>query len=185
MKVMFISDIHGYITNLDKIKERFKSLECQKLVVLGDLYYSDYYSRLSDNYNKKEVIDFLRSFGDRLVCMRGNCDSKEDILESSFKIEDEILINYPIDSYNIYLTHGHVFNHNNWYEKNSILIYGHFHIPFIEERGDNLFINPGSVSLPRGDNKPTYLFYNGKEFIIYDMDDNIIFKKKIDNKYLN
>ena len=102
-----------------------------------------------------------------------------DVLESGFPIEEDILVHYPIDSYNIYLSHGHVFNHNNWHEKNSILIYGHFHIPFIEETDDNLFINPGSVSLPRGDNKPTYLFYDGKEFIIYDMDDNVVARKLV------
>ena len=179
MKVMFISDIHGFVTNLDKIKNRFNSLGCQKLVVLGDLYYGDYYNSLSSNYNKKEVMDFLRSFGEKLICLRGNCDSNMDVLESGFPIEEDILVHYPIDSYNIYLSHGHVYNHNNWFEKNSILIYGHFHIPFIEEDKDNLFINPGSVSLPRGNNKPTYLFYDGKEFIIYDMDDNVVARKLV------
>ena len=39
MKILFISDIHGIKTNLPKIKERFIELNCDKLVVLGDLYY--------------------------------------------------------------------------------------------------------------------------------------------------
>ena len=39
MKILFISVIHGIKTNLPKIKERFEELKCDKLVVLGDLYY--------------------------------------------------------------------------------------------------------------------------------------------------
>ena len=185
MKVMFISDIHGMITNLDKIRERFHSLGCQKLVVLGDLYYADYYHRLEEDYQPKEVLHFLKSFADKLICIRGNCDSDLDIMESEFPIEEKIL-HYPIDSYNIYLTHGHIYNERNWKEENSILIFGHYHIPFLEEDKNNLFVNPGSISLPRGNNKPTYLFYNGEEFIIYDMEDHVVARKVIDNnKYLH
>ena len=185
MKVMFISDIHGMITNLDKIRERFHSLGCQKLVVLGDLYYADYYHRLEEDYHPKEVLHFLKSFADKLICIRGNCDSDLDIMESEFPIEEKIL-HYPIDSYNIYLTHGHIYNERNWKEENSILIFGHYHYPFIKEDHNNLFVNPGSISLPRGNNKPTYLFYNGEEFIIYDMEDHVVARKVIDNnKYLH
>ena len=182
---MFISDIHGMITNLDKIRERFHSLGCQKLVVLGDLYYADYYHRLEEDYHPKEVLHFLKSFADKLICIRGNCDSDLDIMESEFPIEEKIL-HYPIDSYNIYLTHGHIYNERNWKEEKSILIFGHYHIPFLEEDKNNLFVNPGSISLPRGSNKPTYLFYNGEEFIIYDMEDHVVARKVIDNnKYLH
>ena len=38
---MFISDIHGIKTNLKLIKKKYDKFECEKLVVLGDLYYHD------------------------------------------------------------------------------------------------------------------------------------------------
>ena len=38
MRLMFISDIHGISTNLKKIKMKFDEFNCDKLVVLGDLY---------------------------------------------------------------------------------------------------------------------------------------------------
>ena len=62
---------------------------------------------------------------------------------------------------------------------NSVLIYGHLHIPFIKKIETNLYINPGSISLPKEDNPPSYLFYDEEQFIIYDINDNIIVKKEI------
>ena len=42
-----------------------------------------------------------------------------------------------------------------------------------------LYINVGSISLPRNNNKPTYMIYQNKEFTIYDIDNNIVNKCKI------
>ena len=51
MKLMFISDIHGITTNLSKVKERFEELHCDKLVVLGDLYYIGPRNKMIEGYD--------------------------------------------------------------------------------------------------------------------------------------
>ena len=79
----------------------------------------------------------------------------------------------------IYLTHVNIYNENNWNKKHSILIYGHLHIPFIKEHNNNLFINPGSISLPKENNNPTYLIYDNNTFTIYDINDKKIVEKTI------
>ena len=56
MKLMFISDIHGIKTNLAKIKERFEELNCDKLVVLGDLYYIGPRNKMIEGYDGIKVI---------------------------------------------------------------------------------------------------------------------------------
>lgn len=178
MKVMFISDIHGISTNLEKVKEKFNELECDKLVVLGDLFYIGPRNRMQKDYNISAVEDFLNYFKDRLICIKGNCDSEVDIMISPFPIINELGL-ISIDGNDIYLTHGHIYNETNWTKENSILVYGHFHKPFIKEKENNVFLNPGSISLPRGDDNPTYMIYNNKEFIIYDTYDNIIASKEI------
>ena len=65
-------------------------------------------------------------------------------------------------------------------DKGDILIYGHEHIPYIKEKDGKVFINVGSISLPRQNNNPTYAIYNNKEVIIYDIYDNIVDSIKID-----
>jgi hypothetical protein len=178
MKIMFISDIHGIKTNLNKVKEVFEKESCDKLVVLGDLYYIGPRNKMKDNYDISYVKEFLESFSDKLICLRGNCDSEVDLMVSNFPIINELsLITTP--SKDIYLTHGHIYNENNWKKKDSILIYGHLHIPFIKEIDSNIYINPGSISLPKENFNPSYLIYEDNKFTIYDIYENIIFEKKI------
>ena len=80
---------------------------------------------------------------DSLICVRGNCDTLTDVLNITHH-EASILEELETDNTKLYFTHGHIFNKNNWDKENSILIYGHTHRAFIEEKGTNLFINPGS-----------------------------------------
>jgi len=175
MKIMFISDIHGIKTNLEKIKKKFLEFNCNKLVVLGDLYYIGPRNKMKDGYDIQYVKEFLESFKDKLICIRGNCDSEVDIMVSDFPIINELSM-ISIDEHDIYLTHGHLYNENNWNVENSILIYGHFHIPFIKEKDNMLFINPGSISLPK-DNNPTYIIYDYNKFTIYDINYKIVAQK--------
>ena len=178
MKIMFISDIHGVSTNLKKVEEKFESLECDKLVVLGDLYYIGPRNRMNPGYNIPEVENFLESFKDKIICIKGNCDSEVDAMISHFPIINELAL-ITVDNKDIYLTHGHIHNETNWKKDNSILVYGHFHLPFIKEVEGKIFINPGSISLPKEDNLPTYMVYDNNKFTIYDINDNVVANKEI------
>ena len=85
MKVLVISDIHGIKTNLPLIKDRFIELKCELLIVLGDLYYN-YGREDAKDYDPEYVRDFLDSFSDKMICMKGNCDEYLDIHEEPFDI---------------------------------------------------------------------------------------------------
>ncbi len=178
MKFIVISDIHGIKTNLPKIKEKFEELKCDKLIVLGDLFYIGPRNKMIDGYDIEYVKDFLNYYKEKIICIKGNCDSEVDSLVCDFPILSEIGM-ISTEKEEIYLTHGHLYNDSNWMKMNSILIYGHLHIPFIKEIETNTYINPGSISLPKEGNKSSYLYYDENEFIIYDIEDNIIAKKKI------
>lgn len=177
MRLLFISDIHGIKNNLNKIRERFLQLNCDKLVVLGDLLYIGPKNKMNDGYDVEYVKNFLNSFKDKIICVKGNCDSEVDSMVLDFPIIDTLGMISTIEE-DIYITHGHIYNMSNWNNTNSILIYGHLHTPFIKKIETNIYINPGSISLPK-EGLPTYLFYDEKEFIIYDINDNIVEKKKM------
>ena len=65
VRLMFISDIHGISTNLKKVKERFYKLNCDKLVVLGDLYYIGPRNKMIEGYDITAVKLFLESMKDK------------------------------------------------------------------------------------------------------------------------
>ena len=175
MKIMFISDIHGIKTNLKLIKKKYDKFECEKLVVLGDLYYHDYNYRYPDTDNDY-IFDFLKSFGDDLICMKGNCDTELDIKLSSFTFLRDLSLLY-VDGLNIYITHGDKYSERNCQNlKNlkGIFVYGHEHRPYIYEQGKFVYINTGSISLPRGTEKASYTIYDNRKFTIYDVEGKII-----------
>ena len=109
MRLMFISDIHGISTNLKKIKMKFDEFNCDKLVVLGDLYYIGPRNRMIEGYNIQEVQSFLESMKDKLICIRGNCDSEVDLMVSQFPIINDLSV-IMTENNDLYITHGHIYN---------------------------------------------------------------------------
>lgn len=171
MRLMFISDIHGISKNLDYIKKKFDNLNCDKLVVLGDLI-----SGPSNNefYDIDYVIRFLNSFCSNIICVKGNCDLVSNFKNYDFTVHQG-LFKLIVDNYVFYLDHGNIYNYENSKEiTNGVLIYGHEHIPYIRKKQNLLCINPGSISLPRGYFNESYLIYDNGRFTIYDIDDKLI-----------
>lgn len=175
MRALVISDIHGIKTNLEIIRNRYIDLKCDKLIVLGDIYWGN---KDNKNYNPKYVQKFLQSFYKNLICIKGNCDFKINPEQEPFPIQKDNVINITD---NIYISHGNLYNETNWLVENSILIFGHYHIPFLKKIGNNLYINPGSISLPRSNNLPSYLFIDDFNFVIFDINNTILASIKVNN----
>lgn len=139
MKVIVTSDIHHNKQNLEYIKNNYQY----------DLFLDAGDSCLS----KVDLGDILT--------VKGNCD----------------LFNYPKfrvielnDKYKVYITHGNHDNMNTLKYKAlengcNVVITGHTHIPLYTNDEEIIFLNPGSVSRPRGGSKPS--------FLILEVDDNI------------
>ena len=58
----------------------------------------------------------------------------------------------------IYATHGHVYNENHLppLKPGDVLLHGHTHVLRAEEKDGLLVLNPGSTSIPKEGNPPTY-----------------------------
>ena len=51
-----------------------------------------------------------------------------------------------------------------------LALYGHTHRPSQETRDGVLLVNPGSTSLPKGGNPPTFGFYADGRFSIHELE---------------
>ena len=173
MKIMFISDIHGIKNNIDIIINKFKKENFDKLVILGDLYYMGFNEINYDAYNNKYIKDKLNEVSDKIICVKGNCDSNIDDVKSNFPIISELGL-ISTDNLDVYITHGHIYNMDNFNKNNCILVCGHEHIPYIRVKNNTYYINPGSISLPRNNFKPSFMVYENKNFTIMDINNNII-----------
>ena len=73
----------------------------------------------------------------------------------------------------IYATHGHVYNtaHLPPLQPGDILLHGHTHVPAWQAFGEgNLYLNPGSVSLPKENSPHSYLTLEGGKFLWKELD---------------
>ncbi|GKU81489.1 metallophosphoesterase family protein [Niallia sp. NCCP-28] len=139
MKVLIVSDSHGLANELKELKKRHKG-EVDLFLHCGD-------SELAAN---EAAIEGYKS-------VRGNCDYEE-------KYPNE-LIEEALDA-KIFLTHGHLYGvkssvNNLLYRAKevgaNIVCFGHSHYLGMELIDGILFINPGSLRLPRGRIEKTYV----------------------------
>lgn len=135
MKILIISDNHGRLNYLEAILSR-------------------------DNFDR--VIHCGDSEVDRLFI------NNIDIVKGNSYLDPDYpyLKIFNVEGLKILITHGHLHNVHNGLnsllykalqEKIDIVCFGHTHIPLITEEKGVLFVNPGSLSMPRGESQSSYM----------------------------
>lgn len=179
MKLLIASDIHGDIDCTKMLFDAYAKEQCDKLLILGDLLYHGPRNNLPKGYAPKDVIELLNQNREKLIAVRGNCDTDVDQMVLKFPI----LADYcylSLDGLSIFATHGH--NHNTTTPPplrcGEILLHGHTHVFKCEAFGEhNTYLNPGSVTLPKEGNPKTYMIYENKTFSVKDFEGNILLTK--------
>ena len=82
----------------------------------------------------------------------------------------------------IFITHGHKYNTTTppSLKKGDVLLHGHTHVPANEDLGDYLYLNPGSVSIPKENSWHGYMIFDNGIFTWYDCDGNVKLTRDID-----
>lgn len=175
MKLLFASDIHGSEYYTKKLIEYYKNLKCNKLILLGDILYHGPRNDLPKGYNPKGVISILNAISDEILCVKGNCEAEVDQMVLDFSCMSESMVLFE-NGKMFFITHGHKFNTQTppKLKRGDILIHGHTHVQTVEEFGDNIYINPGSISIPKENNPPSFMIYEDGRFTIYDFEMNVL-----------
>lgn len=164
MKLMIASDIHGSAYYCEKLMERFKEEKPDKLLLLGDILYHGPRNDLPRDYNPKKVIAMLTEIRDYCLGVRGNCEAEVDQMVLGFPLMCDYALLY-VNDITIYATHGHIYNQNNPLPlTKGILLCGHTHVPACEEHENFVYINPGSVSIPKENTRNSYMILEGRTF---------------------
>ena len=166
MKWMIASDLHGSAVYCRRMIEAFEREDADRLLLLGDLLYHGPRNDLPEGYAPKEVIPMLNGMKPKLLCVRGNCDAEVDQMVLDFPILADYAV-LPVGQRLVYATHGHVHNLKNLppLAPGDILLHGHTHIPAWTEFGEeNLYLNPGSLSIPKDGSAHSYMTLEGETF---------------------
>ena len=159
MKWMIASDLHGSAYYCRKMLEAFEREEADRLFLLGDLLYHGPRTDLPREYAPKEVIPLLNGKREKLLCVRGNCDAEVDQMVLEFPVLADYAV-LPVGRRLIYATHGHIYHVKNLppLAPGDVLLHGHTHVPAWTEFGQgNLYLNPGSVSIPKENSPHSYM----------------------------
>lgn len=170
MKLMFGSDIHGAAECCGEMLAAFEREGADKLILLGDILYHGPRNDLPGDYAPKEVIALLNAKKNDLLCVRGNCEAEVDQMVLKFPVMADYMALW-LEGHMAMCTHGHLYDIENMpnVNKGDIIISGHTHLLRAEEKDGIYYINPGSVSIPKGGNPRSYAVYENGEFIIKEM----------------
>ena len=170
-KLMIASDIHGDAQTTSVLLERYRESGAERLVLLGDILYHGPRNDLPAGYAPKRVIELLNEYKNDILAVRGNCDAEVDQMVLQFPIMADYAY-ITVDGLKIFATHGHNFNKDSLppMEKGDILLHGHTHVPVAESFGENYYINPGSVSIPKENSPGSYILYQDRVFSFCELD---------------
>ncbi len=158
MKLLIASDLHGSAHYCRLLLDAFQRENADRLILLGDLLYHGPRNPLPEEYDTMAVTALLNSVADRLFCVRGNCDSEVDQMVLHFPILTDSAMLYA-DGAVIFATHGHLHGPENPppLAKGDFLLCGHTHLPVWRDCGTFAYLNPGSLSLPKGGTPHSYM----------------------------
>jgi hypothetical protein len=162
MKILIASDIHGSAYYCEKLLQAFEREQADRLLLLGDILYHGPRNALPKDYNPMEVAKQLNAVKNKIFCVKGNCDTEVDQMVLEFPImADYCLLN--VGERLIFATHGHSYNVQSLLpiQPGDILLHGHTHVPAWERFGEgNLYLNPGSISIPKENSANSYMLLN-------------------------
>lgn len=177
MKWMIASDLHGSACYCRKMLEAFEREEADRLFLLGDLLYHGPRNDLPREYAPKEVIPLLNGKKEKLLCVRGNCDAEVDQMVLEFPVLADYAV-LPVGQRLIYATHGHIYHVKNLppLAPGDVLLHGHTHVPAWTEFGQgNLYLNPGSVSIPKENSPHSYMTLEGNTMQWKELESSAVF----------
>ena len=174
MKWMIASDIHGSAYYCSRLIEAYKTEQAERLLLLGDVLYHGPRNDLPRDYAPKKVIEMLNAMKDDIFAVRGNCESEVDQMVLQFPVLAEYAL-IPAGDSLIYAVHGHNYNEKNLppLHKGDILLNGHTHVPKCVEHDVYVYMNPGSVSIPKEDSHHGYMIFEDNVFIWKDLDGEV------------
>ena len=142
MKLLIASDLHGSAYNCRLLLEAFQREKADRLVLLGDLLYHGPRNPFPQEYDTKAVTAMLNGAADRLLCVRGNCDSEVDYGPDTPP---------PL-------------------QLGDFLLCGHIHLPVRREMGHFTYLNPGSLALPKEETPRSYMTLENGVFSWHELE---------------
>ena len=184
MRYLVLSDIHGGSEELKLALRFFQIFNCDFLILLGDLLNHGPRNKLPASYDPMNVGNLLNQFKEKIISIRGNCDSEVDGMVFDFPCNAAygyLVVSTSKRIKKIFLTHGHLHKIETKEQisklglnEGDIVLSGHTHVSgiFFKESGV-ININPGSISIPKGGTQKGFALISENAIELYNLDGNL------------
>ena len=161
MKLLFFSDVHGSPDSLRLLMQHADHFQPDRYVLLGDALYHGPRNPLRSDYAPPKAVEYLNALTGKIIAVRGNCDSEVDQMLISYPMMSDYSMIW-VEEKSFFLTHGHLWDPAKLppIGMGEIFVYGHTHLPDLRKLECGVTVlNPGSISLPKGGNPPSFGTY--------------------------
>lgn len=156
MKILVISDTHGDITSWEKIKkENFYG--AQIIIHAGDVLYHGPRNDLPAGYQPKKLIEEINNCPLPIIVAQGNCEAYVDQMVLNIPIQAPYAF-LQLEDKRFLVNHGHLLTAEDMEQQAKtyqvdFFITGHTHLPVLEKKNGTIFLNPGSTSISKREDK--------------------------------
>lgn len=174
MRYMIASDIHGSWPRLQRLLQHFDTMKTDMLLLLGDILNYGPRNGVPVGMDAPAIAEALNGLRDRIVAVRGNCDSEVDQMLLHFPIMSDYTMIVD-NGVRLFLTHGHIYDETNMPTAAcDAFIYGHTHLWKLENAGGKVVCNTGSITFPKGGNVPTFATFEGGRLRIHSLKGDVL-----------
>lgn len=180
MKIALFSDLHGSLNDLKQFIKCVEAHNVDKIYCLGDILYHGPRNKLPESYSPIDVAKEIESIKYKTTFIKGNCDSRVDETVLDVKMFD--IVEEDINDYHFIFSHGDIIDKLDYTLKNkNIICTGHTHVHYIRQHKGILFLNPGSLSIPKKDTCKSFMIIDNKNVSLYNLNNELISLFKLKN----
>ncbi|MGL5948437.1 MAG: phosphodiesterase [Aeromonas sp.] len=172
MKLAIFSDLHGDSAALSQVLHWLEAWQPDAYLLLGDLLNHGPRNPLPAGYAPSDVASRLNQLADKIIAVRGNCDSEVD----------QMLLNFPvlaphnqalIDGRRWFMHHGHLYQARDLaLPAGSVCLSGHTHVAGVTQQDGLILANPGSITFPRGEQPASFMRYSAGVLTLHALSDD-------------
>lgn len=181
MLIGIISDTHGSTEAWrDALEGPFQGAD--QIWHCGDFLYHGARNPLPEGYNTQELAELINSCPIPILAVRGNCDSEVDQMVLQVALQSPyFLAEHAVGR--VLVTHGHHYSPEMMAQmiqlyQIKLWISGHTHVPVLERWDGAIILNPGSASLPKGEEpRRSVALLRDDALELFDLDQGVVYKR--------
>ena len=158
-----------------KLSALLLSYRPDRVLLLGDYLYTGPRNLPAPDYDPAEVANLLNKWADKIVAVKGDCDSRADQSALRFRMMEDCHI-LDLGGNKVDLIHGDLLTSDVVeVERGDVLMFGHTHVPVLKKEDGVIYFNPGSISYPKSGSPASFGIFERNRLELKRLDDQATF----------